>query len=84
MAWKVCETCCLSPSITRIPLPPETEEKINGLALTHQSRVLNYLKFLLKANGIHVSFVTIQKILDREGQWTRYDRWLAIKKHQAE
>jgi hypothetical protein len=63
--------------------PPETVEKINGLAMTHPSRGPNYLESLVKADGIQVSFVTIQKILEREGLGSRYDRWLAIEKHQA-
>ncbi len=64
--------------------PPETVEKIKGLAMTHPSRGPNYLESLLKADGIQVSFVTIQKILEREGLGSRYDRWLAIEKRQAE
>jgi hypothetical protein len=63
--------------------PPETVEKIKGLAMTHPSRGPNYLESLLKADGIQVSFVTIQKILEREGLGSRYDRWLAIEKRQG-
>jgi hypothetical protein len=52
--------------------------------MTHPSRGPNYLESLLKADGIQVSFVTIKKILERVGLVSRYDRWLAIEKHQAE
>ncbi len=64
--------------------PPETVEKIKVLAMTHPSKGPNYLEALLKADGIHVSFVTIQKILEREGLGSRYDRWMAIEKRQTE
>ena len=64
--------------------PPETIEKIVALAMTHPSRGPNYLESLLKADGIQVSFVTIQKILERAGLGSRYDRWLAMEKRQAE
>jgi len=54
-----------------------------ALAMTHPSRGPNYLESLLKADGIQVSFVTIQKILERAGLGSRYDRWLAMEKRQA-
>ena len=38
----------------------------------------------MKADGIQVSFVTIQKILERAGLGSRYDRWLTMEKRQAE
>jgi transposase InsO family protein len=63
---------------------PETVEKIKALSMAHPSKGPNYLEALLKADGIQVSFVTIQKILEREGLGSRYDRWLAIEKRQAE
>ena len=64
--------------------PPETVEKIKGLAMAHPSRGPNYLEADLKADGIQVSLVTIQKILERAGLGSRYDRWLAIEKRQTE
>ena len=64
-------------------IPSETVEKIVALAMTHPGRDPNYLESLLKADGIQVSFVTIQKLLKRTGLGSRYDRWLAMEKRQA-
>jgi len=58
--------------------PPEVVAKIKALSMKHPSRGCNYLESLLKTEGHQVSFVTIQKILDKEGLGSRYDRWLAL------
>ena len=59
--------------------PPETVEKIKALALEHPSWGCNRLEALLRLEGIGVSSVTIQKILNDAGLGTRYDRWLALE-----
>ena len=64
--------------------PPETVEKIKALALEHPSWGCNRLEALLRLEGIGVSSVTIQKILNDAGLGTRYDRWLALEEQNAE
>ena len=64
--------------------PPETVEKIKALALEHPSWGCNRLEALLRLEGIGVSSVTIQKILNDAGLGTRYDRWLALEAQTAE
>ncbi len=64
--------------------PPEVVEKIKALALEHPSWGCNRLEALLRLEGIGVSSVTIQKILNDAGLGTRYDRWLALEAKNAE
>lgn len=64
--------------------PPEVVERIKKLALEHPSYGCNRLEALLKADGHAVSYVVIQKILNRNGLGTRYDRWLALEQKNAE
>jgi len=64
--------------------PPETVEKIKALALEHPSWGCNRLEALLRLEGIGVSSVTIQKILNDADLGTRYDRWLALEAKTAE
>ncbi len=64
--------------------PPEVVEEIKKLALKHPSYGCNRLEALLKAAGHSVSYVVIQKILNRNGLGTRYDRWLALEQKNAE
>ena len=59
--------------------PKETVEKIKSLALKHPSYGCNRLEALIKAEGISVSYVTIQKILDKNNLGSRYQRWLALE-----
>lgn len=63
---------------------PEVVARIMELAQEHPSRGCYYLSALLKKEGISVSGVTIQKILDKNGLGSRYDRWLALEKRVAE
>lgn len=63
--------------------PKEVQEKIVQLALKHPSRGSKYIEQLLADEGISVSYVTIQKILDKNGLGKRYDRWLALEKQAA-
>ncbi len=64
--------------------PPEVVEKIKALALEHPSWGCNRLEALLRLEGIGVSSVTIQKILNDAGLGTRHDRWLALEAKHAE
>ncbi len=63
---------------------PEIVEKICDLALKHASRGCNYLEHLLRLDGIQVSAVTIQKILNDHELGTKLERWLALENQAAE
>lgn len=64
--------------------PNDTVVKICDLALTHPSRGCNYLEHLLGLEGIDVSAVTIQKILNEHELGSKFDRWLALERQHAE
>lgn len=64
--------------------PPETVEKIKALALEHPAYGCNRIEAMLALEGIRVSSITIQKILNENGLGTRYDRWLALEARHAE
>lgn len=64
--------------------PPETVEKIRTLALEHPSFGCNRYEAMLSLEGIRVSSITIQKILNDNGLGTRYERWLALEAKHAE
>ena len=64
--------------------PPAVVEKIKERALLHPAWGCNRLEGLLKAEGISVSSVTIQKILNEHGLGTRHERWLALERQHAE
>jgi transposase InsO family protein len=64
--------------------PPEVVEKICALALKHPSRGCNHLEQLLALDGINLSAVTIQKILNDHELGTKLERWLALEKQNAE
>ena len=64
--------------------PPETVEKIKALALEHPAYGCNRFEAMLALEGIRVSSITIQKILNENGLGTRYDRWLALEAKHAE
>ena len=64
--------------------PPEVVEKIVKLALKHPAWGCNRLESVLRAEGIGVSSVTIQKILNERGLGSRYDRWLALERRHLE
>ena len=68
------------PQTTR----PEVVEKIKALALEHPAYGCNRLEAMLALEGIRVSSITIQKILNENGLGTRYDRWLALEARNAE
>jgi len=62
---------------------PEVVEMILSLAQAHPAYGCNRLESLLKLEGHHVSFVTIQKILTARGLGSRQQRWLALEKEAA-
>jgi transposase InsO family protein len=64
--------------------PPETVERIKALALEHPAYGCNRHEALLALEGIRVSSITIQKILNENGLGTRVERWLALEKANAE
>ncbi len=64
--------------------PPEVVEKIEALALEHPAFGCNRFEAMLALEGIRVSSITIQKILNESGLGTRYDRWLALEARHAE
>jgi Transposase and inactivated derivatives len=64
--------------------PPEVVEKIKELALEHPSFGCNRFEAMLALEGIRVSSITIQKILNDSGLGTRHDRWLALEAKHAE
>lgn len=63
--------------------PAETAAKICELALANPSRGCNYLEQLLDLTGVHVSAITIQKILNHHELGTRLARWLALERQHA-
>lgn len=64
--------------------PPETVEKIKELAMKHPSWGCNRYESLLKADGISVSSITIQSILNKNDLGTKYHRWLALENRASE
>ncbi len=63
--------------------PPEVVKKILDLALKHPAWGCNRLEGLLKAEGIFISNVTIQKILIKHNLGSRYERWMALEQRYA-
>ncbi|MDF1635580.1 IS481 family transposase [Mycoplana sp. MJR14] len=64
--------------------PPETVAKIKALALEHPAYGCNRFEALLSLEGVRVSSITIQKILNDHGLGTRVERWLALENANAE
>lgn len=58
----------------------EVQARILELALAHPTRGCNYLSALLAQEGIGVSFVTVQNILNKQALGSRYARLLALEK----
>lgn len=63
---------------------PEVEQRILSLALEHPAWGCNRLCDTLKLEGINVSAITIQKILNRNEMGGRYDRWLKLEQQRSE
>lgn len=64
--------------------PPETVERIRDLALAHPAYGCNRHEAMLALEGIRVSAITIQKILNDSGLGTKVERWLALEAKNAE
>jgi transposase InsO family protein len=68
--------------------PEHVQERIVELALLNPTRGCNYLSSLLAKEGVAVSFVTIQNVLNKRNLGNRYERLLALEKkaldHQIE
>lgn len=64
--------------------PAETVEKIKALALAHPGRGCGPISAALALEGIRLSSVTVQEILNRNDLGTRRDRWLALERKNAE
>ena len=64
--------------------PPEVVERILALSLEHPAWGCNRLHDWLKLEGISVSAITIQKILNQHEKGTRYHRWLKLEAKYGE
>lgn len=64
--------------------PEVVRERILALAMEQPTRGCNYLANLLAKEGISVSFVSIQNILNRAGLGSRYERLLALEKRSLD
>ena len=63
--------------------PPEVVERIKDLALEHPAYGCNRHEAMLALEGVRVSSITIQKILNENGLGTKIDRWLALEARNA-
>ena len=59
--------------------PEPVVERIKALALEHPAYGCNRHEATLALEGVRVSAITIQKILNDNGLGTRIDRWLALE-----
>lgn len=64
--------------------PPDVMDRIEAIALENPSYGCNRLEALLAREGIRVSYVTIQKILNDKHLGSRYERWLALEQRAHE
>lgn len=64
--------------------PPEQVERILALSLEHPAWGCNKLSEWLKLEGIRISFVTIQNILNKHDLGTRYARWLRLEQEYSQ
>ena len=74
-------THCQAPCFAT---PPEVINHIEAIASDNPSYGCNRLEALLVREGIRVSYVTIQKILNDKHLGSRYERWLALKQQSHE
>lgn len=63
--------------------PEPVVERIRALALEHPAYGCNRHEATLALEGVRVSAITIQKILNDNGLGTRIDRWLALETAHA-
>jgi transposase InsO family protein len=64
--------------------PEHVQERIVQLALLNRTRGCNYLSSLLAKEGVAVSFVTVQNVLNKRALGNRYERLLALEKKALE
>jgi len=64
--------------------PPEVEQRILDVSLEHPAWGCNRLCDQLKLEGINISAITIQKILNRNEMGSRYDRWLKLEEKHSQ
>jgi len=64
--------------------PEPVVERIKDLALSHPAYGCNRHEAMLALEGIRVSAITIQKILNDNGLGTKVERWLALEARNAE
>jgi transposase InsO family protein len=64
--------------------PPETVERIKALALQHPARGCGPIAAQLALEGIRLSSVSVQEILNRNELGTKRDRWLALERKNSE
>ncbi len=64
--------------------PPEVEQRILDASLEHPAWGCNRLSDQLKLEGINLSAITIQKILNRNELGSRYDRWLKLEEQHSQ
>lgn len=64
--------------------PPEVEQRILDVSLGHPAWGCNRLSDMLKLEGINLSAITIQKILNRNEMGGRYDRWLKLEEQYSQ
>lgn len=64
--------------------PPEVEQRILDVSLEHPAWGCNRLSDTLKLEGINISAITIQKILNRNEMGSRYDRWLKLEEKHSQ
>lgn len=64
--------------------PPEVEQRILEVSLEHPAWGCNRLSDQLKLEGINLSAITIQKILNRNEMGSRYDRWLKLEEKHSQ
>ncbi len=59
-------------------------DRIKARALAHPAEGCNRHEAMLALAEVHVSSVTIQKILSENGLGTKVERWLALERQNAE
>jgi hypothetical protein len=64
--------------------PPEVVAKICDFGRKPPSRGCNHLEHLFPLESLHVSAVTIQKILNEHERGTSLQRWLPLEREHAE
>lgn len=63
--------------------PPEVVKKMLAVSLEHPAWGCNRLSDRLKLEGIAVSAVTIQKILNKNEMGSRYERWMKLEEKHS-